>query len=106
MIELCIYGDEKLDDEAIQILEDIEKEPINEIFLKIRKLDPEESAENFVNLAAKLDYRWCGKDEDYIKNAVALMNESIKPGFYEALIKTRDSFENLPKRINMVVSSQ
>ena len=106
MIEVCIYGDEKLDADAIEIIEDLEKKSLSTVLENMKKLRPCAAAESFVDLAAKLDYRWNGDDKEYITNAIALMNELIQPGFYEALTAIRNEIDHLPRRTAMVVLSQ
>jgi len=109
MIDICIFGDEELDETGRDLVERIKGLEAEAVLKKLKELKPEEAAEEFVSLIGSLDHLWTGKDADYFRNVSAILfSLAERPGFYEALLKVRDSLQKdeLPYRASMVVYSQ
>ena len=109
MIEAKIFGDEELDETGRDLVERLKGMPAEEYLARLSKLAPYEAANNFVNLIGRLDYIWEGSDENYFKNAAAILFKlAEQPGFYEALTRCRDETkgDELPSRASTILFSQ
>ena len=106
----CIYGNEKVDEQGKELIEELTNKKFDDYLRDAADKSPDALAEEFIEMAIKLDLRWNGNDKNYYTNVAAILsNFANKDGFYEALLAQRQKYSeslDAAKRAQLIVLGQ